>query len=78
MSVNVPKKTITVLASDRTSLDRLLDNAVAELRERTVECGILVTRYSDDTFVVALSAAVPFGLTKEVDARTPLDTRNFP
>ena len=64
------EKTITVVATDRKSLDRLLGDAVAELQREATNCGILITRSSVHSFAVSLSATVPFGLTKEFDARS--------
>lgn len=59
----------TIQVADRASIDRELDTAVAALREQALHerrrCGILVTRQGPDSFTVALSDAVPFGLTRE-------------
>lgn len=55
-------------SSSRSDLDRLLEEAVETLRARTLSDGrqgILVTRHSYGSFTVALSDAVPFGLTRE-------------
>lgn len=57
-----------VTVSDRASMDRQLDEAVALIRERAPRGGrqgILVTRHGYDSFTVALSDEVPFGLTRE-------------
>lgn len=59
---------ITVNLSDRISMERRLDAAVAIARRRTMEegrQGILVTRNGFGSFTVALSDAVPFGVTLE-------------
>ncbi|UKA64881.1 hypothetical protein LFT43_14815 [Arthrobacter sp. FW306-04-A] len=59
---------ITVTATDRASMDRQLEKAVTDalawaMRER--RRGILVTRHGHDSFTVALSDTVRFGLTRE-------------
>lgn len=59
---------LTITATDRKSLDRQLDAAVAIAREQAMpegRRGILVTRHGPDAFTVALSDDVPFGLTRE-------------
>jgi len=61
-------RAIAVTATDRVSMERQLDEAVAIARTWAMEegCqGILVTRHDFDSFSVALSDAVPFGLTRE-------------
>lgn len=58
----------TVIANDRASMERQLDEAVdAALTEalREGHRGILVTQHSPASFTVGLSDAVPFGLTRE-------------
>ncbi|SDL62751.1 hypothetical protein [Arthrobacter sp. ok362] len=59
---------ITVTATDRGSMDLQLDEAVAAVMA-TAMCerrrGIIVTRHGYDSFTVALSDAVAFGLTRE-------------
>jgi hypothetical protein len=60
--------TIAITATDRSSMDRQLDEAVAVARSRAMRegrQGILVTRHAYDSFTVSLSDAVPFGLTLE-------------
>jgi hypothetical protein len=59
---------ITVTARDRTSLQRQLDEAVTVAMTRAMRdgCqGILVTQHNYDSYTVALSDDVPFGLTRE-------------
>jgi hypothetical protein len=59
---------IEVTATDRASVDRLLDEAVTAARTlamREGRQGILVIRHDYGSFTVALSSAVPFGLTRE-------------
>jgi hypothetical protein len=59
---------ITVTATDRAGMERLLDEAVAAAKARACHegrQGILVTRQDYGTFKVDLSDAVPFGLTRE-------------
>ncbi|NHW49222.1 hypothetical protein HAV21_20395 [Paenarthrobacter sp. MSM-2-10-13] len=59
---------ITVIATDRAGMERGLDEAVAVARTRALHQGrqgILVTRHDYKSFTVALSDAVPFGLTRE-------------
>lgn len=59
---------IAVAASNRASMDRELDEAVTAAKTRAIRQGrqgILVTRHGYDSFTVALSDAVPFGLTRE-------------
>ncbi len=54
--------------ADRADMERRLDEAVAiAMTWATQEGrrGILVTRHDRDSFTVALSDAVPFGLTRE-------------
>jgi hypothetical protein len=49
-------------------MDCLLDEAVTLARKRATpqaRHGILVTRHAHDSFTVALSDSVPFGLTRE-------------
>jgi hypothetical protein len=65
-----PELTLKVSATDRASMDRQLDNAVTVARARAMRerrRGILVTRHGHDSFTVALSDTVPFGLTRERD-----------
>jgi hypothetical protein len=59
---------LQVTAADSASMQNHLDEAVAAataqaMRERRQ--GILVTRHGFGSFTVALSDAVPFGLTRE-------------
>jgi hypothetical protein len=59
---------IAVTATDRASMERRLDEAVTIARACAMQegrQGILVTRHDFDSFTVALSDAVPFGLTRE-------------
>lgn len=60
--------TIAVTATDRASMEQQLDEAVAIAQTRAMQEGgegILVTRHDFGSFTVALSDAVPFGLTRE-------------
>jgi hypothetical protein len=62
---------LTLTVSDRQSMDSELDAAVAAAKARALDGkshGILVTRHGVDTFTVALSDTVPFGLTREHQA----------
>lgn len=59
---------IAVHVTDRASMDCRLDEAVTIARKRAMQerrLGILVTREGYGSFTVALSDAVPFGLTLE-------------
>lgn len=61
-------QTIAITAKDRASLEHQLDEAVTAVRALAIQegrQGILVTRRGHDFFTVALSDAVPFGLTYE-------------
>lgn len=60
--------TISVTATDRASMELQLDEAVAAARSMAMNerhRGILVTRHDYRSFTIALSEAVPFGLTRE-------------
>ena len=59
--------TIYIIAEDPAARDRELEQATALLRERATRCGIVVTRVHFATFTVALSPAIAYGLTREVD-----------
>ncbi|GGI76458.1 hypothetical protein [Pseudarthrobacter scleromae] len=62
---------LTLTVADRASMDSELDAAVTAAKARALagkSHGILVTRHGVDTFTVALSEAVPFGLTREQQA----------
>jgi hypothetical protein len=62
---------LTLTVADRASMDSELDAAVTAAKARALagkSHGILVTRHGVDTFTVALSDAVPFGLTREQHA----------
>lgn len=67
MTTITPELTLTITATDRASLDRQLDDAVTVARTRAMaeRRGILVTRHGHDSFTIAVSDAVPFGLTRE-------------
>jgi hypothetical protein len=70
MKTDATELVLTVKAMDGKSLDLELDAAVARLREQAVldgTRGIVVTRYTPETFTVALSDDVPFGKTLELD-----------
>ncbi|MGO4807871.1 hypothetical protein AB4089_22440 [Arthrobacter sp. 2MCAF15] len=59
---------VAVMATDRASIERQLDEAVgAALTQamREGRQGILVTQHGPASFTVDLSDAVPFGLTRE-------------
>ncbi|WP_082506647.1 hypothetical protein [Arthrobacter sp. Leaf337] len=59
---------IAVTAEDSASMERQLDEAVAIAKARAMQerrHGILVTRHAYGSFTVAVSDAVPFGLTRE-------------
>lgn len=58
----------TVTVTDRASMDRQLDSAVASVLGKALSHkrhGILVTRHAVDKFTVSLSNSVPFGQTME-------------
>lgn len=67
MAPTAPELTLNV--TDRANMDRQLDEAVSAARTvamRGGRQGILVTRHGHDSFTVALSDTVPFGLTREL------------
>jgi hypothetical protein len=60
--------TISITATDRASMELQLDEAVAAARSMATHDkrrGILVTRHDYHSFTIALSEAVPFGVTRE-------------
>lgn len=60
--------TISITATDRAGMERQLEEAVAHAKALALQerrQGILVTRTSPNSFTVALSDMVPFGLTRE-------------
>jgi len=62
---------LTLTVSDRQSMDRELDAAVAAAKAQALNGkhhGILVTRHGMNQFTVDLSETVPFGLTRECQA----------
>ena len=62
---------LTFTVTDRQSMDSQLDAAVSVARKQAMagrQHGILVTRHGADKFTVALSDAVPFGVTREHQA----------
>jgi hypothetical protein len=62
---------LTLTIADRESMDSQLDAAVTAAKAHALagkRHGILVTRHGADKFTVALSEAVPFGLTREHQA----------
>lgn len=64
-TIDLPK---TVIANDRASMERQLDEAVdAALTQALLNGaqGILVTQHDPVSFTVDVSDAVPFGLTRE-------------
>lgn len=58
---------ITVVARDRVSRDRQLDEATRLLRDERPRCGILVTRHTFTTFTVALHPKIRHGTIHEKD-----------
>lgn len=68
MSENTTDLVLEVTATDKASMDRELDSAVQIAREHAMldgRRGILVTRHGAESFTVAVSEHVPFGLTQE-------------
>lgn len=62
---------LTLTVADRQSMDSELDAAVTAAKAHALaekRHGILVTRHGVDKFTVAVSEAVPFGLTQEHQA----------
>lgn len=62
---------LTITVTDRTAMEHQLEAAVSVARERAMHersRGILVTRHEAGKFSVALSDAVPFGITHECQA----------
>lgn len=62
---------LTLTVADRESMDSQLEAAVTAAKAHAFaekRHGILVTRHGVDKFTVALSDAVPFGLTREHQA----------
>ena len=60
--------TIAITATYRASMERQLDEAVTHAKAQALQGGrqgILVTRINLNSFTVALSDTVPFGLTRE-------------
>lgn len=60
--------TMAITATDRASMERQLDEAVAVAKTTAIRegrQGILVTTHAHDSFTGPLSDAVPFGLTLE-------------
>ena len=65
------------------TVQRQLESAVEEARLVAMACkryGILVTRHSQNTFTVAISPEVPYGMTYERDNRpvSSQDDRGIP
>jgi hypothetical protein len=59
---------LTVTVTDRYSMERQLTEAEDTARSAAMQergRGILITRHGPGQFTVALSDAVPFGLTRE-------------
>jgi hypothetical protein len=68
MTISTPRLPLTVQVRDRASLESQLDAAVSCVQEvagRERRRGILVTRRGYGDFIVDLSDAVPFGVTRE-------------
>ncbi|WP_159701293.1 hypothetical protein [Arthrobacter sp. 18067] len=65
LSTTSPKFTIRI--EGPASRDRQLEQACTKLSKEAVDCGILLIRVNHDTFEVAFSPEVPFGLTHELD-----------
>lgn len=66
---------IEVTVTDRANMELRLDEAVAHTVTRAAQegrQGILVTRHEFGSFTVALSDAVPYGLTREHQERWTL------
>lgn len=62
---------LTITVTDRSAMEHQLEAAVSVARERAMHersRGILVTRHGAGKFSVALSDAVPFGITQELQA----------
>ncbi|WP_427006052.1 hypothetical protein [Pseudarthrobacter sp. H2] len=70
MTTITPELPLTITATDRASMDRQLNDAVTFAQSRAMHerRGILVTRHGHDSFTIAVSDAVPFGLTREHQA----------
>jgi hypothetical protein len=70
MTTITPELPVTITATNRASMDRQLNDAVtfAQARAMHERRGILVTRHGHDSFTIAVSDAVPFGLTREHQA----------
>ncbi|TQS87368.1 hypothetical protein EU811_22580 [Arthrobacter sp. TS-15] len=65
---------ILITATNRANMEKQLDEAVAVARTAAIYegCrGILITRHSIDSFTVALSDGVPYGLTRELQEWQP-------
>lgn len=58
---------ITVVARDRVTRDRQLDEATRLLHEKQPRCGVLVTRHTFTTFTVALHPEIGHGMIQEKD-----------
>lgn len=66
-----PHEAITVTATTRSMLERELDRVVTLKRKQAVAeglYGVLVTHVEPGRSSVSVSAAVPYGLTREVHA----------
>jgi hypothetical protein len=73
-----PKKMNQVIANvriaSRTEMDETLDAAIAAAQSEALadrDRGVLVTRHDFDSFSIALSPDVPFGLIREHDQVRP-------
>lgn len=63
---------ITIVACDPSDRDQQLEEAVGLLRAKAAAAkrqGILVARHDCSSYTVALSDAVPYGLTREHQVR---------
>jgi hypothetical protein len=64
--------TIEVRVESRATMDERLNAAVEEMTGLARRCrngGILVTRHEPGRFTVAISDAVPYGYTEQLDFR---------
>ncbi len=61
---------LRVTVKDKATMDAELNAAVDMSREKAMRerHGVLITRHASDSFTVAVSAEVPFGITQEKHA----------
>ncbi len=62
--------TLRVTVTDKATMDAELNAAVDMSREKAMRDrhGVLITRHASDSFTVAVSADVPYGITQEKHA----------